>query len=412
MLKLENIGFYTLSDERAKTASSKTSLQRCELLITDACNFKCPYCRGPKEFKGHTPLSEATRVLEYWASQGLRNVRFSGGEPTVYPWIVELIAYAKYLGIERIAISTNGSAKTELYTKMVGAGANDFSVSFDACCASGAEAMAGGIPNIFNRICDNIRHLSNLTYVTLGIVVTPDNINDLKAVVKQGHDLGAQDIRIISSAQFNQLLEVATELDSELLTHPILKYRIDNIKKGRGVRGLQFEDSHKCGLMLDDMVVQHGMHYPCVIYMREHGDPIGPLDENTREARQRWYDIIDTHKSIICKQNCLDVCIDYNNKFARFKLDKIRLPKLNPLKFTGELWSAGSIHDLGVNCRTPEICSISGKTILREHVIGWCHGENVTYRPKENHVAVMVDHGDHDSWFHLTVNEFLEVFGG
>ena len=410
MTDLKNIGFYTLSDERAKVASSETRLERCELLVTDVCNFKCPYCRGPKEFKGHTPLSEATRVLEYWASQGLRNVRFSGGEPAVYPWIIELIAYAKYLSIERIAISTNGSAKQELYTKMVETGANDFSISFDACCASGAESMAGGIPNIFNKICDNIRYLSGITYVTLGVVVTENNINELKDVVKRGHDLGAQDIRVISSAQFNQLLAIATELDSELLSHPILNYRINNIKKGRGVRGLQFDDSHKCGLMLDDMVVLNGMHYPCVIYMREHGDPIGPLDETTREARKVWHDKTDTHKSDICRQNCLDVCIDYNNKFDRFKAETIKLPRLNPLKFTGELWSAGTIYDLGVNCRTPEICSINGRTILKEKALGWCHGDRVPFRPKDNHVALMVDQGDHDSWFHLTVAEFLEVF--
>jgi hypothetical protein len=52
-----------------------------------------------------------------------------------------------------------------------------------------------------------------------------------------------------------------------------------------------------------------------------------------------------------------------------------------------------------------------GKDILRRNVIGWCHADNITYRPKKNHVAVMVDHGDRDSWFHLTVSEFLEVFG-
>jgi len=45
-MKLEDIGFYTLSDERAKNTSINTSLKRCEILITDKCNLKCPYCRG------------------------------------------------------------------------------------------------------------------------------------------------------------------------------------------------------------------------------------------------------------------------------------------------------------------------------------------------------------------------------
>jgi MoaA/NifB/PqqE/SkfB family radical SAM enzyme len=321
-MKLESIGFYTLSDERAKTASSSSDLKRCELLVTDACNFRCPYCRGPKVYKGHTPFNEACRVIEYWAYQGLKNVRFSGGEPTVYPWIVELVAYAHHLGIERIAISTNGSASRKMYEDLVAVGANDFSVSFDACCASGAEAMAG-VKNVFETICDNIKYLSSRTYVTLGVVVTPQNINELKEVVQHGHELGAQDIRIISSAQFNRLLDVASELGSELLSHPILKYRVDNIKKGRGVRGLQYNDSRKCGLMLDDMVVNHGKHYPCVIYMREHGDPVGDLNLNTRSDRQKWYDRTDTHQDPICKQNCLDVCIDYNNKFESYHLVKV-----------------------------------------------------------------------------------------
>ena len=45
-MKLEDIGFYTLSDSRARNASENSPLWRCELLITSQCNFKCPYCRG------------------------------------------------------------------------------------------------------------------------------------------------------------------------------------------------------------------------------------------------------------------------------------------------------------------------------------------------------------------------------
>ena len=44
-MKLENIGFYTLSDERAKNSSATSPLMRNELIITSLCNFKCLYCR-------------------------------------------------------------------------------------------------------------------------------------------------------------------------------------------------------------------------------------------------------------------------------------------------------------------------------------------------------------------------------
>jgi sulfatase maturation enzyme AslB (radical SAM superfamily) len=48
-MKLQDIGFYTLSDNQAKNVSWYSDLQRCELILTDRCNFKCVYCRGVKE---------------------------------------------------------------------------------------------------------------------------------------------------------------------------------------------------------------------------------------------------------------------------------------------------------------------------------------------------------------------------
>ena len=46
---LKNIGFYTLSDERAANVSDTSQMKRCEMIITEYCNFKCPYCRGLPE---------------------------------------------------------------------------------------------------------------------------------------------------------------------------------------------------------------------------------------------------------------------------------------------------------------------------------------------------------------------------
>ena len=45
-MKLEDIGFYTLSDARVMQTSMCSPLWRCELLVTGKCNFSCLYCRG------------------------------------------------------------------------------------------------------------------------------------------------------------------------------------------------------------------------------------------------------------------------------------------------------------------------------------------------------------------------------
>jgi pyruvate-formate lyase-activating enzyme len=319
-MKLEEIGFYTLTDDRAKNASEVSPMWRCELIITDACNFKCAYCRGLRDdCQGTRTLEECKRSVDLWAADGLRNVRFSGGEPTIHPKLVELVEHTKQLGVEHIAISTNGSADPELYKRLVDAGANDFSVSLDACCASGVEKMAV-INGNGERVLDSIRLLSKLTYTTVGVVLTNDNIHELVKIVNLAHDLGVADIRLISAAQENRLLEEASNIAEAILdAHPILKYRVNNIGKGRNVRGLQPTDCKTCHLLRDDSVVAGNYHFPCVIYMREGGNPIGKVGENMRQERIRWLENTDVYQEEICRQNCLDVCIDYNNKAETWK---------------------------------------------------------------------------------------------
>lgn len=110
---------------------------RGELILTSACNFKCPYCRGQrKDLTKHLTLEEAKNIVSLWADDKLFAVRFSGGEPTVWKGLKELVSYAKERGIEKIAISTNGSASLDYYKELIEAGVNDFSISLDACCAA------------------------------------------------------------------------------------------------------------------------------------------------------------------------------------------------------------------------------------------------------------------------------------
>jgi hypothetical protein len=72
-------------------------------------------------------------------------------------------------------------------------------------------------------------------------------------------------------------------------------------------------DARRCRLAFDDMAVMGGQHYPCIIYLREGGAPIGPVGHGMREARRQWVSKHDSFADPICRANCLDVCVDYNN---------------------------------------------------------------------------------------------------
>jgi MoaA/NifB/PqqE/SkfB family radical SAM enzyme len=320
---LEEIGFYTLSDDRCQNASKESPLQRCELILTDRCNFKCPYCRGLRsDLQGTLSFEKAVNTLLTWTSQGLKNVRFSGGEPTLYKDLPILVEIAKREGVEHIAISTNGSADKHLYNHLINVGVNDFSVSLDSGCCSIGDKMAG-VAGVWPQVVENIKYLAKRAYVTVGMVFTEENIDQTIESINFAHGLGVSDIRIIPAAQYDKALDRLQELPDEVLVnHPILSYRVRNSKLARHVRGIQDSDTNGCPLVLDDMASANGYHFPCIIYMREGGDPIGRIGDSpkdgarVREERYQWYRSHNTHEDPICRRNCLDVCVDYNNRYA------------------------------------------------------------------------------------------------
>ena len=317
-MTLQEIGFYTLSDYRAINSSVFTSLERCELILTDKCNFKCPYCRGSsKKTRGTLSFERAKHMVDIYKSHRLRNIRFSGGEVTLLPYLVDLVKYTANVDIGRIAISTNGSAPFGLYKELFNEGVNDFSISLDACCTSTSSTMAGK-DGYYETILENIKKLSELTYVTVGVVLNDENVNEAENIVALAHSLGVDDIRIIPSAQYGESLGFIPEIEEEVLEkNPILKYRINNLKEGQSLRGLGAGDSRKCYLGLDDMVIAGNSHFPCVIYMREAGEPVGSVDEKSmteiRQERLEWIEKTNCLTDPICKANCLDVCRAYNN---------------------------------------------------------------------------------------------------
>lgn len=307
-----------MSEERISQISKESPMWRTELIVTDACNFKCGYCKGLKApYRKHLELSEASKVIEEWSKNGLFSIRFSGGEPTLHNNLLIMVWYAKTLGAKRVALSTNGSAEQLKYKWLIEEGVDDFSFSLDACCASFANKMAGTDAH-FDSLIDNIKFVASQVYTTVGIVLTEDNLHSIVDTVCFASELGVADIRIISAAQYNKLLAGVEKIPASILDkHPILKYRVNNILQDRNVRGIKETDSHTCFLQLDDSVSAGGYFWPCVIYMREGGEPIGKINSNMRTQKYEWMITHDTHIDFICRHNCLDMCIDYNNQVRK-----------------------------------------------------------------------------------------------
>ena len=179
-----------------------------------------------------------------------------------------------------------------------------------------------GVSGKWNRVVDSIRKLSKLTYVSVGVVLTEDNVDEVGKIIQFAHDLGVADIRVIPAAQYGKVLNEVAISKEVLDSHPILKYRCQNARAGDGVRGLSCKDCRKCHLVKDDSVVAGKYHFPCVIYLREGGDPIGEVGKDMRQDRLRWFEEHDVYEDRICRNSCLDVCVDYNNKAESLSKDR------------------------------------------------------------------------------------------
>ena len=81
-----------------------------ELRITLRCDECCPFCNTDAGAANVVEDRDAVlATLRDAAAQGCREVVFSGGEPTLVPWLADAVREAKRLGL-RVVVQTNGVA--------------------------------------------------------------------------------------------------------------------------------------------------------------------------------------------------------------------------------------------------------------------------------------------------------------
>lgn len=90
--------------------------------LWEPCNMRCKFCfatfqdvkRDMELPKGHLPENECLSVVDRLAEAGFEKINFAGGEPTLCPWLPNLIKRAKNHGMVT-SIVTNGSRITDLW---------------------------------------------------------------------------------------------------------------------------------------------------------------------------------------------------------------------------------------------------------------------------------------------------------
>lgn len=113
------------------------SFKTLRVSILNRCNFNCIYCTEGegkvKETASHLSTEELLQRINYLHQHlQLETVRLTGGEPTLYHQLTDLIRGIKYIGINNISITTNGFLLEKLAAPMKVAGLQNINVSLDA----------------------------------------------------------------------------------------------------------------------------------------------------------------------------------------------------------------------------------------------------------------------------------------
>lgn len=105
--------------------------------LTDRCSLRCTYCM-PFNFDKWLPsetlltASELVKVIEIAVSQGVTEVRLTGGEPLLRPDIVEIVSQINALeNAPELSMTTNGVALAKVAQRLADAGLKRINISLD-----------------------------------------------------------------------------------------------------------------------------------------------------------------------------------------------------------------------------------------------------------------------------------------
>ena len=103
--------------------------------LTDRCSLRCTYCM-PFNFDKWLPTetlltaTELVKVIEIAVSQGVTEVRLTGGEPLLRPDIVEIVSRINALNTApELSMTTNGVALAKVAAQLADAGLRRINIS-------------------------------------------------------------------------------------------------------------------------------------------------------------------------------------------------------------------------------------------------------------------------------------------
>ena len=183
------------------------------LLLTYACNLKCPFCgqndiRKNHDFRGSMSLSleQVISILDDAAASGIKNVNIWGGEPLLHPQIFEIIQEVKKRRM-RCFLVTNGVLLEKYADELVKSKVDFIQISIDA---PGEEHdLVRNHKGLFEKIRKGVKRINDIKRVfpiiSASAVILPTNVDRLEEIADSVFSIG------IGSMFFQFLMSYSSE---------------------------------------------------------------------------------------------------------------------------------------------------------------------------------------------------------
>lgn len=165
---------------------------KADLALTYACNNACGHCYNPPDRAAMPSLGRDgwRRVLEKLATVGVPHMIFTGGEPTLAEGLLDLIRYARRLGLVT-GLNTNGRrlADRAFTESLARAGLDHVQITLESHRAEVHNAMTGAAS--FEQTVRGIQAALGCGFHTItNTTLTRRNADHAEQIVEFLHGLG------------------------------------------------------------------------------------------------------------------------------------------------------------------------------------------------------------------------------
>jgi MoaA/NifB/PqqE/SkfB family radical SAM enzyme len=162
--------------------------------LTYQCNNACAFCAVGDRPKRHADVAEVRSALGDYRAQGYDLVDLDGGEPTLHPDLLAVIAHAKLLGYARVTLITNGRrlSYADYAQAIAQSGVDEVLASLHGPSPAIHDALTR-VPGSHAQTVEGIRNLlARFDAVAVNTTVVKENVAALPALAELLVELGVR----------------------------------------------------------------------------------------------------------------------------------------------------------------------------------------------------------------------------